>query len=153
MARHVLSFLLVLFLAGCSLPRVIVLHDPLDARQHNDLGVSYEAQGSYELALQAYEKAAEKDKKWARPLVNSGNVLAVQGQWAQAASRYKAALKRQPEETEAMNNLAWVLLQQDQLAQARRWAQRAVEAKPQNTAYQHTLEAIEIRQQAVNSTP
>ncbi len=150
MARHVLIFLLILFLAGCSLPRVIVLHDPLDARQHNDLGVSYEAENNYELALRAYEKAAEKDKNWARPLLNGGNVLAAQGQWAQAAGMYKAALKRQPEETEAMNNLAWVLLQQDQLDQARHWAQRAVRAKPQNAAYRHTLEEIEARQQVVN---
>lgn len=145
-----LLVLAVLGLAGCSMPRIIVLHDPLDARQHNDLGVSYEAQKEYDLALREYLKAAELAPDWARPLINAGNALAAQNFWAQASDRYRDALEREPERAEAMNNLAWALLQQGEVAQARIWADRAVTADPGVAAYMDTLTAVqECQKQAV----
>lgn len=144
----ILLTLLTLWLFGCSMPRIIVLHDPLDVRQHNDLGVSYEAQGEYDLALREYRRAADLDDRWARPLINGGNTLAAQQQWPAAAELYRQALERQPGQAEAMNNLAWVLLQQGELEQARRWAERAVAARPQNTAYLDTLQAVQACQGA-----
>ncbi len=137
---------LTLLLVGCSMPRVIVLHDPLDAREHNDLGVSYQADGEFDLALREYRRAADLDDRWARPLINGGNTLVALEQWSQAAELYQDALHRQPEQAEAMNNLAWVLLQQGDLAQARHWAERAVAASPHTTAYLDTLAAVQARQ-------
>lgn len=144
---------LTLLLIGCSMPRVIVLHDPLNAREHNDLGVSYQADGELDLALREYRRAAELDDSWARPLINGGNVLATQQQWPQAAKQYRDALQRQPEQAEAMNNLAWVLLQQGDLAQARHWAERAVDASPRTAAYLDTLAAVQGAQGTVGALP
>ncbi|MEZ4483460.1 MAG: tetratricopeptide repeat protein [Syntrophotaleaceae bacterium] len=146
MLRNCLLILAVLWLSGCSVPRIIVLNDPLDARQHNDLGVSYEAQGEYDLALREYRRAAELDELWARPLINGGNALAAQEQWSAAAELYRQALERQPGQAGAMNNLAWVLLQQGSLEQARHWAELAVAASPQTAAFQDTLGAVKERQ-------
>lgn len=143
MNRWLLASFLALFVSGCSLPRVIVLNDPLDARKHNDLGVAYEASGEADLALREYRKAAELDKQWDRPLLNRGNVLAGQQSWEEAAESYRAALDRNPLNGEAMNNLAWVLLQQGDPAQARLWAGKAVEAEPDNPAFRDTLVEIE----------
>ncbi len=142
---------LTLLLVGCSLPRIIVLHDPLDAREHNDLGVSYQANREFDLALREYRRAAELDGDWARPLINGGNTLAAMEQWSQAAELYRSALQRQPEQAEAMNNLAWVLLQQGDLVEARLWAENAVESSPHSAAFLDTLEAVKARQDEVSS--
>lgn len=141
--------LLTLLLAGCSLPRVIVLHDPLNAQEHNDLGVSYQANGEFDLALREYQRAAELDKRWARPLINKGNTFVALEQWSQAAGLYRDALQRQPEQAEAMNNLAWVLLQQGDLVQARHWAEKAVASSPHTVAYLDTLAEVTAHQEAM----
>jgi Flp pilus assembly protein TadD len=145
MNRRLLASFLVLFVAGCSMPRIIVLNDPLDARGHNDLGVAYEASGETDLALREYRKAADLDKQWDRPLLNRGNVLAGRQDWEEAAASYRAALDRNPANGEAMNNLAWVLLQQGDMKRARLWAGKAVEAEPDNPAFRDTLIEIEER--------
>ena len=146
MLRYWCLMLLGLSLSGCSMPRIIVLHDPLDVRQHNDLGVSYQAAGEYDLALREYQRAAELDKHWARPLINSGNTLAAQQLWSEAAVMYRTALARESDHAEAMNNLAWVLLQQEELSLARYWAERAVAASPNTSAFLDTLESVEEHQ-------
>lgn len=151
MLRSWFFVLSILLLAGCSMPRVIVLHDPLDARQHNDLGVIYQADREFDLALREYQRAAELDDRWARPLINGGNTLVALEQWSQAAELYRNALDRQPEQAEAMNNLAWVLLQQGDLAQARHWAEKAVAASPHNTAYIDTLATVRAHQEEPDS--
>jgi tetratricopeptide (TPR) repeat protein len=143
MVRRLAIVLLLLCLAGCSLPRVIVLNDPLDAREHNDLGVAYEASGEADLALREYQRAADLDRQWDRPLLNRGNVLAGMQDWQEAAASYRAALRRNPANGEAMNNLAWVLLQQGDLEQARLWAGRALDTAPDNPAFRETLAEIE----------
>ena len=71
-------------LCACSLPRVIVLNDPLDARNHNNLGVSYQQRGEFDLAGREYDRAAELDPAWGRPLINRGNVHAASGAWREA---------------------------------------------------------------------
>ncbi len=134
------AFLLFLVaLAGCAVPRVVVLSDPLDAREHNDLGVSYETSGELDLALKAYETAADKDRSWDQPLINLGNAHAAKGDWAQAASGYRQALKRNPENTEAMNNLAYALVNLDEPDEALEWSSRAVRTEPGNPLFRATL--------------
>ena len=139
-----LGFLAILCLYGCSLPRLIVLNDPLDARQHNDLGVSYQQRGESDLAIREYDRAAKLAPKWARPLINRGNVLAEQSEWRQAAKSYRKALRREPGNAEAMNNLAWVLLQTEAAGEALAWAEKAVAADPHEPAYLDTLAEIHI---------
>ena len=50
---------LALVLAGCYLPRVTVMDDPLSSQEHLQLGLSYEKQGEYALAEGQYEQAAD----------------------------------------------------------------------------------------------
>lgn len=118
----------MVLLWGCTLPRIIVLNDPLDAHQHNDLGVAYEQRGEFDLADREYRRAAELDEEWALPLVNLGNNAARQNNWPEAAKHYRAALARRPDHAEAMNNLAWVLNRDARPAEALPWAQQAVAA-------------------------
>lgn len=142
--RLLMSLVLALCLAGCSFPRIIVLNDPLDARQHNDLGVAYQQRSELDLALREYERAARLEPQWARPWINRGNVLAEQGQWRQAAKSYRQALRREAGNDEAMNNLAWVLLKTGKSDEALIWAEKAVAAKPQDPAYLDTLAEVQI---------
>ncbi len=144
MPRRLLPLLFVLLLSGCALPQVIVLNDPLDARQHNDLGVAYERRGEADLALREYDRAADLEKGWARPLINRGNVEAGRGQWREAQKSYRRALRREPHNAEAMNNLAWVLLQAQGPEEAREWARKAVAAAPSEATFFDTLAGIEL---------
>lgn len=126
------------------MPRIIVLNDPLDARQHNDLGVSYQQRGESDLAVREYDRAAELDRQWARPLINRGNVQAERGEWRQAEKSYHLALRREPGNAEAMNNLAWVLYRAEEPVEALNWAEKAVAANPREPAYLDTLAEIRI---------
>jgi Flp pilus assembly protein TadD len=137
-------FLLVLLLAGCAVPRLIVLNDPLDAAGHNDLGVSYQVRGEDDLARREYALAAELARDWARPLINLGNVLAAGEDFSGAAASYRRALQREPENAEAMNNLAWVLLQSGDSEGALPWAEAAVARAPDDPAFLDTLAAIHL---------
>lgn len=139
-----LGLLLIFLLGGCALPRLVILNDPLDARQHNDLGVAYQQKGEADLAVREYERAAELDSAWARPLINRGNVQAGRGQWRAAEKSYRQALRREPGNAEAMNNLAWVLLQLREAEEARAWARKAVAAAPAEVTYFDTLAEIEL---------
>lgn len=143
--KPVLLSLLALFcLFGCSVPRIIVLNDPLDARQHNDLGVAYQQRGESDLAVREYDRAADLDQQWARPLINRGNVQAERGEWRQAEKSYRQALRREPGNGEAMNNLAWVLFRAEDTGRALDWAERAVAANPREPAFLDTLAEIRI---------
>ncbi len=142
--RLIVSVVLLLLLSGCSIPRIIFLNDPLDAHGHNDLGVSYQVRGDDDLALRAFDRAAELDKGWAQPLINRGNVLALQQDWAGAAASYRQALGREPQNAEAMNNLAWVLLHSGDVDRALPWAEEAVALDPHQPAFLDTLAEIRL---------
>jgi Flp pilus assembly protein TadD len=60
-------FALVLFACSCSTPRIVILKDPLSAKEHNDLGVAYEQKGMPGLAEEEYKKATEKQNNWVIP--------------------------------------------------------------------------------------
>jgi tetratricopeptide (TPR) repeat protein len=137
--RRVCFLLICLVLAACATPRIVVLSDPLDAREHNDLGGSYEAAGQLDLALKSYAAAAAKDRSWDQPLINLGNVYAAQGDWAQARESFRQALKRNPDNPEAMNNLAYALASLDKPREALEWSARAVNAEPGNPLFKATL--------------
>jgi tetratricopeptide (TPR) repeat protein len=145
MFKSIVFFCLsVLLLSGCTMPRLIVLNDPLDAEQHNDLGVAYEHRGDYDLALREYDRAAELAKSWARPLINRGNVQAGMAEWRKAERSYRQALRREPGHAEAMNNLAWVLLQAGKSDQALQWAEKAVAVEPGEPTFFDTLADIHL---------
>ncbi len=129
---------LALVLAGCATPRIVVLSDPLDAREHNDLGVSYEAADKTDLALESYAAAARKDPSWDQPLINRGNALAAQGNWPEAEAGYRQALMRNPRNPEAMNNLAFALLNRGKNDDALEWSATALAMEPDNPVFMAT---------------
>jgi len=55
---------LIAVLTACSTPGIVILEDPLTAREHVDLGLSYELQGRMDLAEREYLKAARKERDW-----------------------------------------------------------------------------------------
>jgi tetratricopeptide (TPR) repeat protein len=129
---------LALLLAGCATPRIVVLSDPLDAREHNDLGVSHESAGDMDLALQAYAEAADEDPSWDQPLINLGNVHAADGRWNEAEDAYRSALRRNPANPEAMNNMASVLASQGKASEALEWSGRALDLAPDEPLFMGT---------------
>src|SRR5438093_9326035 len=102
--RGWLPLVLALAVWGCG--HLVILHDPLSAPEHNDLGVAYEAQGRLDLAAREYRHALRLDRRFARARVNLGNVSAARGRWREAAREYRRALAQGPEDAAAMNNLA-----------------------------------------------
>jgi tetratricopeptide (TPR) repeat protein len=99
--------ILIISLSGCSyLPKIVFLKDPLTAEEHNNLGVAYESEGKYDLAIKEYKKALDKDGSLVIPLVNIGNVCFKQKKYKDAEEYYLKALKKDEKNVEAANNLA-----------------------------------------------
>lgn len=98
-----------LFICSCSMPRIVVMKDPLDATEHNDLGLIYEQKGMHDIAEKEYMKAVEKDGSWALPLFNLGNLAYEKGDLPAAEQYYRRALALDDANADVMNNLANVL--------------------------------------------
>jgi Flp pilus assembly protein TadD len=112
-------------LAGCA--HLVVLHDPLTASEHNDLGVAYESSGQRDLAAREYRRALRMDPHQARARVNLGNMEAADGRWGGAEKCYRRALGDSSTDYDAMNNLAVALLRQGRrLDEARALAEHSV---------------------------
>ncbi|HKQ56889.1 MAG TPA: tetratricopeptide repeat protein, partial [Candidatus Eisenbacteria bacterium] len=75
---------------GCS--HIVVLHDPLTAPEHNDLGVAYESEGRLDLAAREYRRALKLDPDFGRARLNLGNIEAARGRWPRAEREYRRAL-------------------------------------------------------------
>jgi Flp pilus assembly protein TadD len=112
-------------LAGCA--HLVLLHDPLTASEHNDLGVAYESSGQPDLAAREYRHSLRLDAHQSRTRVNLGNVQAAKGEWRSAEKSYRRALRDSVTNTDAMNNLAVAMLRQGRgREEARALAERAV---------------------------
>ena len=143
--RAVILICLVVAAGGCSLPRIIVLHDPLTPEEHVNLGVSYEKKGEPDAALTEYKKAAKE-----LPIANlyAGNVYFAQKKFTEATKSYKKAIAK-TDSPEARNNLAWLYLVTDvKLDEAERLAEKAVELSPQSEGFRDTLEKIRAKRTA-----
>jgi tetratricopeptide (TPR) repeat protein len=132
----------VALLGGCS--RIVVLHDPLTAPEHNDLGVAYEAQGRLDLAAREYRRALKRDPRFGRARLNLGNVEAAAGRWSRAEREYRRALRDLPGDPDPPNNLAVALLRRGRaLAEAESLATRAVAlAVGRDSLYRATLAEV-----------
>jgi tetratricopeptide (TPR) repeat protein len=107
-----LIFIISFIISGCGyLPiNILLMKDPLTAEEHNDLGVAYENEGKYELAIREYKIAFNKNSELVVPLVNIGNVFLKQGNYSEAEKYYQKALNIDPYNLEAANNLASLYL-------------------------------------------
>jgi len=109
-----LSLLIITALAfpGCAAIRgSLSMEDPLNAEEHNNLGVIYEREGKHKLALREYSRAIESDPSLATPLVNTANVYYKLGEYTNAEKYYKKALSKDERNLEAANNLASLSLE------------------------------------------
>ena len=99
--------LTALILTGCAaLTGSLYMEDPLSAEEHNNLGVIYEREGKYELALREYQRAIESDPALVTPYVNAGNTYYKLGEFTNSEKYYKKALSNDEKNLEAANNLA-----------------------------------------------
>jgi Flp pilus assembly protein TadD len=106
----VLTLVVVTALTGCA--HLVLLHDPLTASEHNDLGVAYESGGQPDLAAREYHRSLRLDPHQSRTRVNLGNVQMAKGEWRGAEKSYRRALRDSMTNADAMNNLAVALLRQ-----------------------------------------
>lgn len=127
---------LALPLSACSLPRVIVLHDPLSADEHVQLGAIYDGRKQHDLAVKQYQAAIEKDHKHAAAWNRLADSAYRLGAWDDAEKAYRRVLKLQPSSGEARNNLAWVLLRKDtSIDEALVLAKEAIDLDPGRRPY------------------
>jgi tetratricopeptide (TPR) repeat protein len=143
---------LLAVLCGCSLPRIIVLGDPLSPEEHLKLGVAYEHNAEYDLAAAEY-KAASRSLPLAHLFL--GNVFFLQRDYAAADEEYRRAIRELPENPRPYNNLAWLYYTQGiKLEDAETLARRAVALAPpgEDGPYRDTLEQI-LNARAGDETP
>jgi Tfp pilus assembly protein PilF len=113
MTKALIFVLPALLSLGCGgVPRVVILHDPLSAAEHIELGRSYEMQGEETLAIQQYEAALAIDKKFIPALTGLGNIHAQGGRYRNAERLYHRALKQDPHQPQVLNNLGWLYMVQ-----------------------------------------
>lgn len=146
-ARERLTRLLVSGALACSLSscaHLVVLHDPLTAPEHNDLGVAYEAGGQPKLAAREYRRSLRLAPGQAHTRVNLGNVHAATGNWRAAERCFRRALRDSAANADAMNNLAIALHRRGRRPEeARLWAERAVAAAgKRDSLYRATLAEV-----------
>ena len=145
--RYIAQSLLVLIIpltilsSGCSLPKIIILKDPLTPEEHLNLGVAYEGRGEFDQAIREYRAAA---KKLPVAFLYLGNAYFLKNDWAQAEIYFKKAIKKDAKNAAAHNNLAWLYYQRGtNLEQAEALAQKALELDPSKSSiYRDTLEKV-----------
>ena len=118
--------IVVCALTACSMPRIVVLHDPLSAKEHIDLGVIYEQKGMLDLAEKEYLKAVDKQSTWAIPYFNLGNVAYKRHDLKAAEGYYRKALKLDDQNPDVMNNLASLLHETGRDNEARTLIEKAL---------------------------
>lgn len=140
--------LLVLLLFSCSMPRIIVLKDPLTPEEHISLGQSYENSGEYGAALEQYQTAA---KKLPIAYIFIGNLYFQKGEYTKAEEAYTMAIKKTGD-PRAYNNLAWLYYTTDrEMKKAEELSERAVALSPESEDFMDTLN--KIRQKTAVSPP
>jgi tetratricopeptide (TPR) repeat protein len=129
------------FLSACSLPRLIIIKDPLTPEEHLNLGVTYERRGEFDQAIREYQAAA---KKLPIAFLYLGNAYFLKNDWDQAEIHFKKAIEKDAKNAAAHNNLAWLYYQRGKnLEQAEALAQKALELDPSKSSiYRDTLEKV-----------
>ena len=126
MTKRILPVILMLLLAACAMPKIVVIDDPLTAQQHNDLGVAYEEKGDFALAGKEYEKAIKKNRDWVIPYLNLGHLYYRQDKLDQAERALREGLRVKGDHPDLLNNLAWVLMEKGQLKEAKTLIDKAI---------------------------
>jgi tetratricopeptide (TPR) repeat protein len=124
---------------SCSIPRIIVLHDPLTPEEHINLGVAYEQNGEYDAALKEYDAAS---KKLPVAYLYMANIHFRQGGTDKAERLYRRAIEKTGD-ARAYNNLAWLYYITDKnLDEAEELGRKAAELAPDSSDFRDTLDRI-----------
>ncbi len=139
-----MGFVVVMMLWGCSMPKIIILEDPLTPEEHLNLGMAYEKKGEFDAAVKEYESAAKKINV---AYLYIGNIYFGRGELDKAESHYRKAIeteKKDPLMGDAYNNLAWLYFMKKQnLEEAESLAEKAMEINPSGAEnYKDTLDKI-----------
>lgn len=137
--KAVIIILCALLLTSCSLPRIIVLNDPLSPEEHINLGVAYENRGELDAALTEYETASK-----ALPIASlyMANVYFQKKDYGKAEGLYEKAMTR-TKDPRAYNNLAWLYYTTGRnLEKAEELAKKAVDLSPASPEFNDTLTRI-----------
>lgn len=143
MTRRAIAVLIaVLCICSCTMPRIIVLKDPLTPEEHLDLGRVYEQKKEYDMAIKEYEAAAKKLRKANLYLANA---RFLNNEPDRAEALYRLIIKDDPQCADAYNNLAWLLYTQKRnLSEARELVSKAISLNPAGEDnYIDTLNKIE----------
>jgi len=129
------------FFSGCSIPRIVILDDPLTPEEHINLGVAYEKNGELDDALKEYKLAS---KSLPLAYLYIGNVYYQKKDFDEAESAYQKAIDKDPLNADAHNNLAWLYYtKKEKLDEAEALALKAIELNPaKKDLYQDTLDKI-----------
>ncbi|MDC4223927.1 MAG: tetratricopeptide repeat protein [Candidatus Manganitrophus sp.] len=144
-ARTLLALFLFFGMTGCgTIPKIVILNDPLSGREHLQLGFSYEARGEWDLAIAEYQRAIEKGEAPSVIQGYLGNVYYGKKDYTAAEQAYKKSLHLHPQNAPVLNNLASLYLVEGRdLLEAERLVQQAIEIDPARKSYYlDTLAAI-----------
>lgn len=86
-----LGILVLMLFPNCSLPKIVVLKDPLTPEEHLNLGLAYEKKGLLDSAIQEYKLAA---KKLTIAYLYLGNAHFLKNELGKAETYYKKMIDR-----------------------------------------------------------
>ena len=138
---RLLMLTLLVIIAGCAMPRIIIYDDPLSPEEHLKLGMAYEKDGELDNAITEYKAAA---RKLPIAYLYLGNVHFQKNELDQAEKYYKKAIRKEAHNADAYNNLAWLYyIREENLDKAENLALRAMELDPsKRDVYMDTLEKV-----------
>lgn len=138
---RLLMLTLLVIIAGCAMPRIIIYDDPLSPEEHLKLGMAYEKDGELDNAISEYKAAA---RKLPIAYLYLGNVHFQKNELDQAEKYYKKAIRKEAHNADAHNNLAWLYyIREENLDKAENLALRAMELDPsKRDVYMDTLEKV-----------
>lgn len=136
-ARWILLLFFIFALVRCgTVPRIVILQDPLSADEHLKLGLSYEAKGEFDLAISEYEAALKKGGPISVIEGYLGNVYYSKKDFPAAKRAYRKSLHESPHNAPLLNNLASLyLIEKGDLKEAEALARQAIEIDPARRAY------------------
>lgn len=138
---RLLMLALLVIIAGCAMPRVIIYDDPLSSEEHLKLGMAYEKDGELDNAIREYKAAA---RRLPSAYLYLGNVHFQKNELGQAEKYYKKAIRKEAHNADVHNNLAWLYyIREENLDKAENLALRAMELDPsKRDVYMDTLEKV-----------
>jgi len=136
MKRVLVTVVSLIWLTGCSsLPKIIILNDPLKAQEHADLASIYEEKGEYDLAIREGEEAIKMDSRNMKALIAVWNSHLQTGSYDKAERYYKKAMKIEPKNGALLNNTAMLYLFTGRFEEAERLAREAIAANSPHVGY------------------